>query len=283
MKMLVTGSSGFIGKNLVSQLGNKHEMIGISSTPAPTTHIVADLLADNLNHILNEVNPDAIVHCAALPNVDYCEEHPEEAYEKNVHATGKLVDWASRKDKTMIFFSTDYVYPGVSGNYDEGSNVSPLNVYGKNKLEAENLVRGLDKHIILRTTGVVGYDLGGKNFLMQMITNDKPRNVPSDQISNPTEVSWLIDVIDKMLDRKIYGTYIATGSEAMARSDFAYMICDVFDKDASLLRAVRTSELGQKAPRPLNNGLNPARLCGLLGEEMPPIRNCLRKIYEENI
>lgn len=279
--MLVTGSSGFVGKNIVNQLGKEYEMVGISSTPAPTTNVVADLLSEGLESILDETNPDVIVHCAALPNVDYCEENPGEAHKQNVETTRRLANWTMSKDRTLVFLSTDYVYPGVSNNYDEKSEVRPLNVYGKNKLEAEGLVKEVRKHIILRTTAIFGYDVGGKNFLMQMLTNDKPRNVPSDQVSNPTDVRWLVHVMDKMLNREIYGTYIASGSEPMARSDFAFTICEVFGKDASLLKAVKTSELGQKAPRPLNNGLNPSKLCTLLGEEMPPVRKCLHRIYEQ--
>ena len=210
MKVLITGSAGFVGKKLCERLKLKHEIFGISRRKSPTTTLVLDLTSQQTEKVLGELNPDVIIHCAALTNVDYCETHQDESYKNNVYATKNLVEWANKNNKKIIYISTDYVYSGQTNNYDEKSETNPLNIYGKTKLEAENIVRTLPLHAILRTTVVFGYDPGGLNFLMQLLNLTGPRKIPKDQISNPTDIAVLGDYIEHILNKNINGLYVAT-------------------------------------------------------------------------
>jgi dTDP-4-dehydrorhamnose reductase len=91
------------------------------------------------NHVLS-FQPTHIIHCGALTHVDYCETHADESYVKTVRSTQNLLDWCNEINATLVYFSTDYVFDGLCGPYAENDTTNPLNVYGKHKLEAEQLV-----------------------------------------------------------------------------------------------------------------------------------------------
>ena len=280
MKILITGSAGFVGKNLFYKLKDNYEVFGISRRQSDTTTHSVDLTSDKIISVLNKINPDIVVHCAALSNVDYCEEHKKEAELQNVKSTSHLASWTKKNNKKLIFISTDYVYGGEESDYDEESNTSPVNLYGKTKLDAENMVRRLDNFAILRTSTVFGYDKGSKNFLMQLLFTTSPRKIPIDQISNPTNVDILIEYIKKIIEKNVKGIFVATGPESMSRLEFANLIAEIFKLDKKLLIAAKTNELGQIARRPLNNGTNSQKIRAILSLKVPGVRESLINIRE---
>ena len=143
MKILITGSAGFVGKFIFNYLKSENQLYGISRRSSETTTHSFDISNIDISRILNEIAPDVIIHSAALTNVDYSEEHQDEAWKTNVFGTENLVKWCKENDKKMIYISTDYVYSGEKNNYDEYSETNPVNYYGKTKLEAENLVKDM--------------------------------------------------------------------------------------------------------------------------------------------
>ena len=104
MKILITGSAGFVGKNLFNYLKKEHEIYGISRRAGETiTHQCDITKKDEINIVLGSINPDIIVHSAALANVDYCEEHKDETWETNVEGTMNLVKWSFLNKKKIIY------------------------------------------------------------------------------------------------------------------------------------------------------------------------------------
>ena len=281
VKILVTGSAGFLGKNVFNYLKDKHQLYGISRRTSQTTTHPSDITNQTIEQLLNNLNPDIIIHTAALTGVDYCESHKEEAWKTNVLGTENLINWCKKNSKKMIYISTDYVYPGILNNYDENSEVNPISVYGITKLEAERKVRALKNWTILRPTVIFGYDKGGNNFLMQMLTLKEKRKIPFDQISNPTDVKVLCEYIDKVIDSKIEGIFIATGPETIGRYEFALLIAKIFNIDKSLLERTSTAELNQIAKRPLNNGTNSSKLMSTLNYKCPTLQQSLELIKNQ--
>lgn len=279
--ILITGSAGFLGKNVFNYLKNKHKVYGVSRRPSDTTTHQHDLTLQDVLPLMDKINPDIIIHTAALTGVDFCETHRDEVWKSNVGATGNLVQWCKKNNKKMIYISTDYVYPGLTNNYTEESATDPINVYGKTKLEAENLVISLKNWAILRPTVIFGYDAGGNNFLMQMLSLKEKRKIPYDQVSNPTDVNVLCEYINRVIDSNISGTYIATGLETIDRYKFAMLIAKVFELDKDFLQRVSTAELNQIAKRPLNNGTDSSRLRTLLNYEPPTLEESLIAIKNQ--
>ncbi len=278
MKILITGSAGFVGKFLFNYLKSENQVYGISRRSSDTTTHPFDISNQDISKILNEIALDVIIHSAALTNVDYCEEHQDEAEKTNVFGTENLVKWCKVNDKKMIYISTDYVYAGETNNYDEDSETNPVNYYGKTKLEAENLVKTLHNWAILRPTVIFGYDKLGTNFLMQMLNIKEPKKICDDQISNPTDVNVLCEYVKRVIEKDVKGIFVATGPETLDRYEFAMLIADVFGLDKNLILKVKTSDLNQKGKRPLNNGTNSSKIRKILGYNCPTLKESLEKI-----
>lgn len=278
MKILITGSAGFVGKNIFHYLSSLHEVFGVSRRTGETTTYQGDITKDEIFNILDKINPNVIIHSAALTNVDYSEEHLEETWLQNVAGTWNLISWCEKNKKKMIYISTDYVYPGKINNYDEESELEPVNVYGKTKLAAEYLVKNLPNFAILRPTVIFGYDKLGTNFLMQMLNLKESRKICDDQISNPTDIGVLCEYVKRIINQDIRGLFVATGPETIDRYKFALLIADVFGLDKKLILKVKTSDLNQKAKRPLNNGTNSSKIQEVLNYNCPTLRESLEKI-----
>ncbi len=280
MKVAVTGSAGLLGKNLVKELSKNYEVAGISRRACETVNYVCDLSENRSKSILDEINPQIIVHAAAMTNVEKCEISREEAYKNNVLATRQIAQWAANKKRKLIYISTDYIYPGITNNYDENSDPSPLNYYGITKLEGEIETKKVEDHLILRPTGIFGYDADGLNFLMQMLALSKKRKIPFDKYGNPTDVKLLCEYIEKSIESNLRGEYLATGPETINRYEFSKLIFKVFNLDEKIIEPACTSELKFLAARPLYNGSNSNKLRKELGCSAISLEESLQKIRD---
>jgi len=287
MRILITGSSGFVGKNLMRALKSEHEVFGLDHKASEWATHVGDITdRDAVKKIVDEVRPNIIVHTAALANVDYVETHRDEAYAINVGGTKNLLESIQGSDTHFIFISSDYVYDGVTGNFNEQSAPNPISWYGQNKLDAERFVEKHKRHLILRPTVIFGWDPGGKNFFMQLLENQREKRnmrVPKDQVSNPTYVKLLTEVIERSIAKGLTGTFVSGGREPMDRYTLGLTICDVFGFDEALLIPMETKNLGQVARRPLNCSTDSSLLREALGMAFPSIEESLyelKKIVE---
>ncbi len=156
-------------------------------------------------------------------------------------------------------YSTEYVFDGVAGPYDEEDLTRPLSVYGISKLEGERAVLEADPNaLIVRTTVVYGPERQGKNFAFQVIRHlgaGRRFRVPDDQVSTPTYNRDLAGATAELMERGAHGIWHVVGSEHMSRAELATRMARALDLDESLLDSTATSDLGQVAPRPLRAGL----------------------------
>lgn len=281
MKILITGSAGFVGSYLFNYLKPENQIYGLSRRKGENTTHSFDITNPEVRKLLDETAPDIIIHLAALTNVDYCEEHSEEALNINVSGTKNLAEWCKENRKKMIYISTDYVYPGEKNGYDEDSETGPVNFYGETKLEAEKIVRRVNNWVILRPTVIFGYQKEGANFLMQMLNAKTPKKVCDDQISNPTDIKVLCEYINGIIKKDIRGLFVATGRDTLDRFSFALLIAEVFGLNRDMIVRVKTSDLNQKAKRPLNNGTNSSKIRKILDYNCPSLRESLESIKSQ--
>ncbi|MBN2251904.1 MAG: SDR family oxidoreductase [Candidatus Altiarchaeota archaeon] len=288
VKVLITGVSGLVGSFTYLRLKRDHEVLGTSRNRSEYTDHVLDLTdRKKTAELVEKTTPDLIVHCAKIAkSVDYCEANREECRLVNATGTKNLVDalGSSGSDAKFIYLSTDYVYDGKKGGYTEKDDPNPVNYYGQSKLEGETYAAQLTNHLILRTTVVYGYHAGGNNFFMQLLDRQnkrEPMKVPCDQISNPTYVHLLMEIIERSINKDLKGLYLATGPEPIGRYDFALKIADYMDYDKSLLEKVSTPELKQDAERPLNCSTNPEKLQHDLAFRFPSLDDSLDHLKKE--
>jgi dTDP-4-dehydrorhamnose reductase len=271
MRVLIVGASGFVGGALQSVYGA--DAVGTyCNHPVEGLHQLDMRDAAAVQRLLREIQPALIIHPAAQPHVDWCEDHVQESHDINVTGTRNVAAAARAVGARYVFFSTDYVFNGAAGPYREDATLDPPNVYGRHKLEAERLIADtLDDYLIVRVCNVYGVERQGKNFVMGLLAKGRqgePMNVPSDQWGNPTYADNLAAAVRELAAASHRGVFHVVGPEHLDRVSFARLACRVFGLDPSFLRPRTTAELAQRARRPLRGGLDTSKVRGVLSTEL---------------
>ncbi|OLP18621.1 hypothetical protein BST81_10065 [Leptolyngbya sp. 'hensonii'] len=258
---VIIGASGQVGEHLMTVLtANGVRVMGTSysyAVPDLPRLDIRDRAA--VDAFLEQTRPDVVYLPASLTNVDYCELHPDEGYATNVLGVQHVVTGADRLGALVVYFSSDYIFDGEAGPYRETDPAHPLCVYGMQKLIAEHYVAlHCRSSLIIRTTGVYGWERQGKNFVSRLITNlraGQTARVPIDQIGSPTYAPNLAAAVTELVLTGETGVYHVSGDTCASRYDFACEAARVFGLDPGQIQGVSTAELGQAAKRPLRGGL----------------------------
>jgi dTDP-4-dehydrorhamnose reductase len=301
MKIFVTGVGGQLGHDVVNEL-HKRGLEAVGSDIAPQYSGIADgsfvtqapyiqldiTDSEAVSQVLEEVRPDAVIHCAAWTAVDAAEDEDKQAlvHAINVNGTAHIAAACKAVGAKMMYISTDYVFNGQGETPWEPdcADFAPLNVYGKTKLEGELAVREiLDRHFIVRIAWVFG--LNGKNFIRTMLTIGRKfetLRVVSDQIGTPTYTLDLARLLVDMIRTEKYGTYHATNEGGyISWYDFA---CEIFRQAGytTKVNPVTTDEYGlSKAARPFNSRLNKSKLTENGFEPLPHWQDALSRYLKE--
>ena len=219
---------------------------------------------------MDAVRPTAVLHTAAMTNVDACELDPELAYAVNVEGTKHVARAARDVGAKLIAVSSDYVFSGERGPYDEEDAVGPISVYGRTKLQAEEAVResGVD-YCIARTSVLFGWYMGARvNFVTWLIDTlraGREANIVTDQTNAPTLTDSAVWMLLALVEQNVQGVFHTAGGESLSRYDFALRIAERFALDASLIRPVLSADLQQPAPRPVHSGLRVTKVAQVTG------------------
>lgn len=301
MKIFVTGVNGQLGHDVMNELASRgHE--GVGSDLAPLYSGIADGTAvtrmpyvslditdaSAVKRVLEEVHPDAVVHCAAWTAVDMAEDDENVAKVRAVNAGGtqNIADICKELDCKMLYLSTDYVFDGQGTEpwQPDCKEYKALNVYGQTKLEGELAVSGtLDKYFIVRIAWVFGKN--GKNFVKTMLnvgkTHDTVR-VVNDQIGTPTYTFDLARLLVDMIESDKYGYYHATNEGGyISWYDFT---CEIYRQAGYTTKVVpvTTAEYGlSKAKRPFNSRLDKSKLIANGFKPLPDWKDALRRYLKE--
>lgn len=275
MKVLVTGTSGQLGYDVMEELARRgYEGVGAdrSETEAEFEHVVLDITdKERVLKVVQELKPDAIVHCAAWTNVDGAEdpENLDKVRAVNVEGTRNLALAAKEVGAKFVYISTDYVFNGEGSEpwRPDDKNYAPINVYGQSKLDGElEVSKILDKYFIVRIAWVFGRN--GKNFIKTMIEVGKKHSVVKvvdDQIGTPTYTVDLARLLVDMIETNKYGYYHATNEGGyISWADFAEEIYKQAGMGTKVER-VTTSEYEEiagktVAKRPFNSRLDKSKL-----------------------
>lgn len=259
MRILIIGAEGQVGSFLRRELAPRHEVHGTSLLGLPGLPALDIRDRDATLNCLQKLRPEQVVLTAALTHVDRCEERPDESEAINVRGTEHVARACRAVEAGLTFLSTDYIFDGRSGPYLESDPPHPLSVYGRHKLAGEQIVASwVDRHLIARTMVVYSYLVGTTNLFMQIYERSRkgePVTQPNDQWVNPTQAVDLVKALAELIEAGQTGTFNLTGTTRLTRDDFARRVVKRLGLDPDLVRGVPTSDLRQKAPRPLNSGL----------------------------
>lgn len=282
-KTLVIGN-GFLGNYIITGFQNKgFETIGTSFNSDNYNNLKIDVRNfESLNELILKIKPDTIVNCAANVQLDYLEKNSDLAFSINAYGAKNVAIIASKKKIRLIHISTDSVFDGKIGMYQEKDIPNPINVYGSSKLLGEQLVKeNSDNYVIVRTN-FYGFNENG-NFLFNWILNNLREKIPfigfTDIIFNPLEITNLSNMIVEISDNEYNGILHLSSDEAISKYDFALKIATTFGLNQEYVQKGLVDDVnGLIAKRPKNTTLSNKKMKQLLNTRIISVDEGLQNI-----
>jgi dTDP-4-dehydrorhamnose reductase len=275
-RVLVTGASGSLGWALSSVLAPRCEVVGTYHTHECVPDGVAGLRLDlggegaAIGATVASIGPDVIIHAAAMTDPDACERNPALALKVNFGATHELARAAAGLESRFVYVSTDLVFDGRRGNYNESDTPRPLSVYGTSKLRGEEAaIAACPAALVVRSTLVYGF--GGpasKTFLARMLEAlavGRRVQLFTDQMRNPVFLDDLAACMVGALERDLAGIYHLGGGERASRYEFGLKACKAFGYAETLLVPVTMDDVVFAARRPLDVTLDIGKFAASTG------------------
>jgi dTDP-4-dehydrorhamnose reductase len=276
--VLVTGSSGLVGSYLLPYLVSRYKFVYVSShrlTPVLGNIIEVDLSnAFSVTQLLEKIQPDIIVNLAALTDVDACENHTDLAYQLNSQLPRFISEYirkARHKQKSyLLHVSTDYVFNGYRGNYDEYSQPNPINFYGKTKLWGEQVIMNTldsDEWCIVRISTPFGKHPVKTSFPMYVIsklTLNEQLSAVVDQYTSPSYSLDLARMLTEIIERKITELLNCAGSSRLSRYEQAIKVAKTFGLDSALITKSYCDRMKWVSKRPHDSSLDVSKAINIL-------------------
>jgi dTDP-4-dehydrorhamnose reductase len=287
MRILITGASGLLGLNLALDASQAHTVFGVANqhalqgTPFPV--LQADLTAPGeIERLLDATQPDWVIHCAALANVDACETDPQLAHRINAEVPEKFA-LVAKGGARLVHISTDAVFDGVKGNYTEDDQPNPLSVYARTKLAGERAVLQANPGAIVARVNLFGWSMGGKRSLAELFVNNlaagKGMMGFTDVYFCPLLVNDIGPILFAMLEKGLNGLYHVFASDAMSKYDFGVAVAEKFGLDASLITPTVVADSGLKAARAPNLIMSTHKLSTALGYVPPRLSPAIHRFW----
>lgn len=265
MKMLVTGANGFVAGSVIAQAAGNWEVHGIARTVTgnknnPLNHHVCDLVdSGKFTKLFERLQPDVVVHAAAIANIDFCQDNRETAKSVNVDVTRTVAELCKSSGTKLVFCSTDSVFDGIKGDYSEEDATNPVNFYAETKVQAEQIVlEASAKNVVARLALVIGLPVSGKgnSFLIDMINklnrNEKV-NYPQNEIRTPVDVITLGAALVELAGNDFHGTIHLSGNTKINRFSMANYVAGVLEfpeETKSLILGTNSNAIAGRAKRP---------------------------------
>jgi dTDP-4-dehydrorhamnose reductase len=264
-KILVTGSNGLLGQKIVYKLKDRSDVELIATARGENRllsqkgyqYFSLDIgNKANVDVVIDAVKPDYIIHTAAMTQVDDCELDHAACDRANVDAVQYIVDAAERNNCHLVHISTDFIFNGKEGPYDEEGVADPLSYYGNAKWKGEQIVQiSKLKWAILRTVLVYGIvdNMSRSNIVLWAkgaLEKGAPINVVEDQFRSPTLAEDLADGCILAVEKNALGVYNISGKDQFSIIDLVKAVADYYGLDKSLINPVSSETLNQAAKRP---------------------------------
>jgi len=288
MKIALIGSTGQLGTDIIranNEIDFNYEIFELSHDKIEITNF------EESYKILKEIAPGLVINTAAFHKVDDCEEDQEKAYKINTIGTRNIGIICNRIRSSIMHISTDYVFDGKkkdkSKGYTEFDQPTPLNIYGRSKLEGEKILKTVtQEYYIVRTAwlfGKGGSKSKGGNFVTTMLRlseNRKELSVVSDQVGSPTNTRFLASQLLELAKYPYYGTYHAVCQGMTSWYGYAKEIFKIAGKSIKVI-PISSSEFRSKSDRPCFSALDNYMLTLQGLNKMPEWKIALKQYLKE--
>lgn len=270
-RILLTGANGLLGQKLVGLLAG-NESVDLIATArgdnrlpheAGYTYRTMDITdRQQVLEVVADTKPDVIIHTAAMTNVDQCETEKDACWKQNVSAVEYIVEACQQNDIFLVHVSTDFIFDGAAGPYDETAEPNPISFYGWSKFAAEKVVMHSNlRWAMARTVLVYGiaHDMSRSNIILwvkKSLESGKTIKVVTDQFRSPTLAEDLAMGCWLIADQRAEGIFNISGRDVLTPHEMAILTADYFGLDKSLITKADASTFTQAARRPPRTGFS---------------------------
>ncbi|HYO56632.1 SDR family oxidoreductase [Archangium sp.] len=290
MRFLVTGSNGLVGSRVCALLEKGgHEVVGLGRgarrTAGTYRYVECDLTREqDVAAAIEAAAPEVIIHPASMTEVDACEREPEQAYAANVTAAAAVARGARKLGAHLVHVSTDYVFDGEHGPYDEQALPNPRGVYALTKNMGEQAARTfVPGCAIARTAVVYGWPAAGRpNFgawLVGSLEKGQTVRLFEDQFVSVSLADSVAAMLVELGERELGGVWNTCGADVVSRVDFGRALCEVFGFDPGLITPTRLADMKLASPRPLRSGLKVDKVRSQLRSQPLPLGESLSRFH----
>lgn len=289
MKVLITGATGLLGAHALANLGRGHRVVGIDRHKwwgdRPADLIMADLLDEAaVEQVVRRTQPDVVIHCAAITDVDACEDNPALAHRCNAEMTGTLAH-ASGPECLFVYITTDGIFSGDRAFTTEDQAPQPRTVYAQSKLRGEEEVRAATRNHLIVRTNFYGWSSGRKRtsaeWLFDALETERDITLFDDFFFTPLYVVDFVDRLIRLMESPARGTFHLCGRERISKYEFGLRMAELAGLSIAAVRRGSIDAAQLKAPRPKDMSLSCQRFLGAVGGELPDVRSGLRRFLAD--
>jgi dTDP-4-dehydrorhamnose reductase len=235
--------------------------------------------------LLEKIRPTAIIHCAAATDVDWCEDHPNEAYELNATVSGELASMAAELGARFVYVSTDAVFDGNKGNYCEQDQPAPLSAYARSKWHGEQMVLQRNAQAAIARVTIYGWNAQEKLSLGEWILQRlmEGAQVPgfTDVYFTPILATDLAQSVLAILERSLAGVYHVVGAERISKFEFARRVAQAFGFHPSRITPACLADAKLRARRPRDVSLNTTKFREATRRTLPDVKSGILRFREQ--
>ena len=291
-RILITGGSGLLAVNWALAVRNRFAVTlglhqrGVSLASVRTASIDLESV-DRLVAQIQEIGPDLVIHAAALTSVEQCESSPDLARWANVAVAANVVQACGRLGISVVHLSSDHLFSGQEAMLDELAPVSPVNVYGRTKAEAE--VRVLDSNpsaLVIRTNFYgwgTSYRRSFSDFVIDGLRSGTGITLFKNVHYTPVLAQTLIDAVHDLVDLKASGIFNVVGDERLSKLDFGHRVAREFGLDSNQITENSFGNQPHLVKRPLDMSLSNDKVCAVLGRRLGDVASGLGALRQQEM
>jgi dTDP-4-dehydrorhamnose reductase len=265
--LLITGGSGFVGRNLAEFFSRRWSVVNSSlESPEPNAIRLDIIDADAVVRTFKRVAPEVVIHAAGNKNVRFCETHALAAHQVNAIGTQNVARACRQSGARLIYLSTDLVFDGQRGGYQEYEEPQPASAYGISKLAGEKLARAESPEVaICRSAGIYGKGSPLLRWLSDEINASRTVDCFVDVFNSPTYVENLGEMMEAIIEQRLSGIFHTAGRERVSRFEFFQAYVRRFKLNAELLKPVAAAQLKSELLLQPDSSLSVAQTANRLG------------------
>jgi dTDP-4-dehydrorhamnose reductase len=289
--IFITGGSGLLAVNWAVQARDEYNVIlGLHNKEINMDGVkcaFVDLESKkSLLKYLDVVKPDLVIHTAGLTNIEICEKEPELAKKVNVELAVNVCEICKKLCVPMVHISTDNIFPGTESLVRESHTISPVNVYGKTKAEAETRILEAYSDVLVVRTNFYGwgplYRPSFSDMIISALQNEQTITLFEDVFYTPILISKLSAAVHELLNINERGVFHIVGDERLSKLEFGYKIAKQFKLDQKLIHVGKLADIPNLTKRPFDMSLSNKKTCKALGKKIGSVNEQLATLFNQD-